>query len=337
MSPTVIRLPVLFTSSCSLFLLRCLGSVLAGIVHDSTDHEPDDFLRMNSEGQKAVSLVLGSGGARGLAHVGVIHWLEEHGYSIGSISGCSMGALVGGVYAAGKLEEYEEWARAITRLDIVTLLDVAWSKAGLVRGDRIINALVELVGERTIEELPLPFTAVAADVKRQREVWIQSGPLFDAIRASISLPLLFTPFRRHGIDLIDGGVLNPMPIAPTFRDHTDMTIAVDAGGPVDNEMEATSKSSGATSEGSPVRGRIQGFISQLRDSLGSSGTQEWAAFDVVNDAFDAMQSTIARLKTAASPPDKVIVIPRNRCKMLEFHRADELIAFGYDQAGRTLG
>ena len=85
-----------------------------------------------------------------------------------------------------------------------------------------------------------------------------------------------------------------------------------------------------------MRGRLQGFISQLKDSLGSSGTEEWAAFDVVNDAFDAMQSTIARLKIAASPPDKVIVIPRNRCKMLDFHRADELIAFGYDQAGRTL-
>lgn len=291
---------------------------------------------MNKKIEATVSLVLGSGGARGLAHIGVIHWLEEHGYQIDSISGCSMGALVGGVYAAGKLDEYEAWARAITRLDIVTLLDVAWSKTGLVRGDRIINALVELVGDKKIEDLPVPFTAVAADVKRQREVWIQSGPLFDAIRASISLPILFTPFNRDGVELIDGGVLNPIPIAPTFRDQTDMTIAVDAGGPIDSETGAAAKSVNASSDVSAFRSRLQEFISQFKDSLGSSGKQEWAAFEIVNDAFDAMQSTISRLKIAASPPDKVIVIPRNRCKMLEFHRADELIAYGYDQAGRTL-
>ncbi len=291
---------------------------------------------MNSENQKTVSLVLGSGGARGLAHIGVIRWLEEHGYQIASISGCSMGALVGGVHAAGKLDEYEDWVRAITRLDIFTLLDVAWSKTGLVRGDRIINTLAGLVGDQLIEQLPVPFTAVAADVKRQREVWIQSGPLFDAIRASISLPILFTPFRRNGVDLIDGGVLNPMPIAPTFRDQTDMTIAVDAAGPVDNQLEALSNSAPVSAETSPIRARLQGFVTQMKDSLGGSGKQEWAAFDVVNDAFDAMQSTIARLKIAASPPDKVIVIPKNRCKMLEFHRADELIEFGYQQAERTL-
>ncbi|QDT02160.1 NTE family protein RssA [Rubripirellula lacrimiformis] len=291
---------------------------------------------MNIEKQKTVSLVLGSGGARGLAHIGVIHWLEEHGYQIRSISGCSMGALVGGVHAAGKLDEYEQWARAITRLDIVTLLDVAWSRTGLVRGDRIINALAELVGDQQIEDLPVPFTAVAADVKRQREVWIQSGPLFDAIRASISLPILFTPFRRHGVDLIDGGVLNPMPIAPTFRDHTDMTIAVDAGGSVDDPIDPKTQLPLEKTAPSLIRDRLQGFISQMKESLGSSGEQEWAAFDVVNDAFDAMQSTIARLKIAASPPDKVIVIPKNRCKMLEFHRADELIDFGYQQAARTL-
>lgn len=291
---------------------------------------------MSNEDMKTVSLVLGSGGARGLAHIGVIHWLEEHGYQIRSISGCSMGALVGGVHAAGKLDEYEEWSRAITRLDIVTLLDVAWSKSGLVRGDRIINALADLVGDQAIEDLPIPFTAVAADVKRQREVWIQSGPLFDAIRASISLPILFTPFRRNGVDLIDGGVLNPIPISPTFRDNTDLTIAVDAGGAVDHKVDMPAAPPAVSPDLSRIQVRLQDFISQMKDSLGSTGQQEWAAFDVVNDAFDAMQSTIARLKLAASPPDKVIVIPKNRCKMLEFHRADELIDFGYQQAGRTL-
>ena len=144
------------------------------------------------KGHKTVSLVLGSGGARGLAHIGVIHELQENGYQISSIAGCSMGALIGGIFAAGKLEEFEHWISAITKLDIVTLLDVAWGKEGLVKGDKIINKLVDLVGDKTIEELSIPFTAVAADVKNEKEVWINSGRLFDAIRASISLPLFFT-------------------------------------------------------------------------------------------------------------------------------------------------
>ena len=183
---------------------------------------------------KTISLVLGSGGARGLAHIGVIHWLEENDYAIKSISGCSMGALIGGIYAAGKLDEFEHWARAITKKDILALLDISWSRTGLVKGDRIINTLIELVGDQLIEDLPIRYTAVAADVSNEKEIWLNSGRLFDAIRASISLPLFFTPHPYQGMQLIDGGVLNPVPIAPTFHDNTDMTLAINLGGPVDN-------------------------------------------------------------------------------------------------------
>ncbi len=165
---------------------------------------------------KTVSLVLGSGGARGLAHIGVIHWLEENNCKIRSIAGSSMGALIGGIYAAGKLDEYEQWVRAITKIDIVTLLDLSWEKSGLVKGDKIINTLIHLVGEQLIENLPIQYTAVATDFKREKEIWIRSGRLFDAIRASMSIPLLFTPFKYRGVDLIDGGVLNPVPVAPTM-------------------------------------------------------------------------------------------------------------------------
>ena len=142
---------------------------------------------------KTVSLVLGSGGARGLAHIGVIRWLEQHGYQIKSISGCSIGALVGGAYAAGKLEEFETWVRAINKVDILNLLDFSWRTSGLVKGDRIINTLTGLVGDIDIDDLAIKYTAVAADIVHEKEVWMNSGPLFDAIRASISLPLFFTP------------------------------------------------------------------------------------------------------------------------------------------------
>ena len=144
---------------------------------------------MTKNNEMTVSLVLGSGGARGLAHIGVIHWLEDNGFKIESISGCSMGALIGGVYAAGKLDDFESWVRAITKVDIVTLLDLSWKKSGLVKGDKIINTLTELVGDVVIEDLPIAYTAVASDILNEKEVWMNSGKLFDAIRASISLPL----------------------------------------------------------------------------------------------------------------------------------------------------
>ena len=117
---------------------------------------------------KTVSLVLGSGGARGLAHIGVIHWLEENNYEIRSIVGCSIGAVIGGIYAAGKLDVYEQWVRSVTKVDIVTLLDLSWEKSGLVRGDKLINTLIKLVGEQLIEDLPFAYTAVATDIKGQK-------------------------------------------------------------------------------------------------------------------------------------------------------------------------
>jgi len=194
---------------------------------------------MAVENKKTVSLVLGSGGARGLAHIGVIRWLEENDFKIESISGCSIGSLIGGAYAAGKLDEFESWIRAINRIDIVTLLDISWRKSGFVKGDKIINTLTGLIGDVTIEELPIKYTAVAADIVSEKEVWMNSGNLFHAIRASISLPLFFTPFNYNGVDLIDGGVLNPVPIAPTFSDETDLIIAVNLGGKM--EVQARQK------------------------------------------------------------------------------------------------
>jgi len=287
-----------------------------------------------------VSLVLGSGGARGLAHIGAIHWLEENNYDIRSLSGCSMGALIGGIFACGKLGIYEEWVRAISKLDIVRLLDLSWGKQGLVEGERIITALKELVGDRRIEDLPIKYTAVAADIKREKEVWLKHGSLFDAIRASISLPLFFTPFEMQGMKLLDGGILNPVPIAPTFEDNTDLTIAVNLGAPPSGNPLPLRKVEPKHANDSPADGlhaKISNFIDDLKDRAALENAGSWKMLSIADQTFDAMQGAIARQKLAAYPPDHTIMIARDACGTLEFDRADEMIALGYETAARTLG
>ena len=285
---------------------------------------------------KSISLVLGSGGARGLAHIGIIRWLEEHDYHIASVTGCSIGALIGGIYAAGKLDDFERWVRAIRKIDMVSLLDLSFARGGFVKGEKIISTLRDLIGSQLIENLPLPFTAVASDIRKEKEVWISRGPLFDAIRASISLPLFFTPFNHNGNLLIDGGVLNPVPIAPTFDDNTDLTIAVNLGGAQVRLPRALPAETPENGSQAPLHEKILQFISSLTaDDEEEDGG--WDMFDVADQSYDAMQSTIARQKLAAYPPDILIEIPRNVCGTLEFDRATEMINLGYNRAGQVLG
>ena len=254
---------------------------------------------------KTVSLVLGSGGARGLAHIGIIRVLEERGFEITSIAGCSVGALVGGIYAAGKLKEYEDWVCNLTKFDMVNMMDIAWVGGGLVKGQKIINKMIKLVGDRQIEDLPISFTAVATELESGREVWLSEGPLFDAIRSSCALPLFFTPARYKEKMLVDGGVVNPVPIAPVFHDNTDLTIAVNLGGKMSKDPSANRK-------------------------------KEVGAYEVAYFVFDAMQSTIARQKLAAYPPDLVIDIPRNAARTFDIDRAAEMIRIGRDAAEKAL-
>ncbi|MCC4857002.1 serine protease [Vibrio lentus] len=286
--------------------------------------------------EKTISLVLGSGGARGLVHVGIIRWLIEHGYQIKSISGCSIGALIGGVYAAGKLDEFEEWVTSIDQSDMAMMLDFSWQSSGIFKGDKIIDTLRGLIGEISIEELPIPYTAVAANVADEKEVWLQSGSLFDAIRASISLPLFFTPHVINGEALIDGGVLNPVPIAPTFGDKTDFTLAVNLGGEPETLQQEVTPVSLPTKE-SNLHEKVVHFIDNLGSSVKSKMSFNFAAYDIANQAFDAMQSTIARQKLAAYPADITLEIPRNACGTLEFDRSQEMIDRGYHLAQAKLG
>ena len=179
---------------------------------------------------KDVALALSSGGARGLAHIGAIEELESNGYHITSIAGCSMGALIGGVYAAGKLEEFREWMKTIDRKKMLELTDFSFSINHLVKGNRIIEAIMDFVPDIAIEELPIPYCAVATDLKAGREVVIDKGSLFEAIRASISLPSFYEPIQRDDMILIDGGVINPIPLNRVKRNAGDILVGVDVSG-----------------------------------------------------------------------------------------------------------
>jgi NTE family protein len=296
--------------------------------------------------QPTVSLVLGSGAARGLAHIGVIRWLDANGFAIRSVSGASMGALVGGIYAAGELDAFESWVRALRQTDVLRLLDIAWHPSGLFKGERVIETLRGLIGDRNIEDLPIAFTAVATDVEAGKEVWLNRGPLFDAVRASIAVPTVFTPFEINGRRLLDGGLVNPVPIAPTLGDGTDLTIAVDVAGPRESVPAIPVPSpSGPSEKNVPETGRAQlagyhrriiAFIDEVQSKLGVQQTDQWGLSDVVQGSFETMQGIVSRFKLAAYTPEGVVTIPRDAARAFEFHRAGELIDRGWKEAERSL-
>jgi NTE family protein len=278
-----------------------------------------------------VSLVLGSGGARGYAHIGVIEELLGQGFNIESIAGSSMGALVGGVYAAGKLGQYRDWVGSMQKYDVWRMLDWTLSGGGFIKGDRIIGALRDLVGETSIEHLPIPYTAVAVDIDAQREVWMSRGSLFDAIRASIATPTIFRPYRYHGRMLVDGGLLNPVPVSATLRDLTDCTIAVDVNAlaePLDSAATVRAESLLATNRA--------GLAAHDDGARQRSDAHEPGLVELFVRSLETVQATITRLKLAAQPPDLLITVPRNACAFYEFHRAEELIEIGRRRAREAL-
>lgn len=175
--------------------------------------------------KKRIALVLGSGGARGYAHIGVIQELERRGYEIACIAGCSMGAVVGGIYAAGKLDRYSEWIESLDYLDVLRLVDVSF-RLGAIRGEKVFGQIRDIVGEINIEDLRIPYTAVATDLTNQQEIWFQEGCLHQAMRASAAIPSLFTPVMQGGRMLVNGGLLNPLPIVPVVSSHCDLIVAV---------------------------------------------------------------------------------------------------------------
>ncbi len=290
-----------------------------------------------------ISLVLGSGGARGYAHIGVIEELIAQGFDIRSIAGSSMGALVGGIYAAGKLETFRDWVLSMAPIDVLKLIDITITGGGFIKGNRIINAVRDQIGDIKIEDLPISYTAVAVDLDAHREVWFSQGSLFEAIRASIAIPTIFRPHRYQGRLLVDGGLLNPLPVSPTLRDATAATIAVDV-----NAAEEPLDCSQAGQVGAGVD--AHGGVSEVDadsdpeaksgNALGRALSAWWGSekpveessepsiLELFSRSLDTVQETITRLKLAAQPPDLLITIPRNICTFYDFHRAESVIELG---------
>ncbi|WP_426701400.1 patatin-like phospholipase family protein [Rhodanobacter sp. Col0626] len=297
-------------------------------------HDTPALSQASTEARKpTVALALGAGGAKGLAHIGAIEEIEAQGFEITAIAGTSMGALIGGVYAMGKLDVYRDWVCTLARLDVFKLLDWTFSGGGLIKGERIIGTLRELIGDVCIEELPLAFTAVATDLDREREVWLTRGSLFDAIRASISIPTVFRPYSVGGRRLLDGALLNPVPVTPLIRDPADYLFAVSMDGPAHVAPPAHIDEDGETD--SSYRRRLGEFFGRLLPH--SEGKpREPGAWDLLNQSMDLMQANLSRLRLAAYEPDLLIQLPRNVSTAYEFYRARELIERGREQTREAL-
>lgn len=298
--------------------------------------EPTSDIAPAAGSRPRVGLALGAGGAKGLAYIGVIEELDARGFDVVAIAGSSMGALIGGIYAAGKLDVYRDWVSALAKLDVLRLVDWSLSGGGLIKGERIIGVLRELIGEERIEELPITYTAVATDIDRQREVWLDRGPLFEAIRASIAIPSIFRPHMREGRRLVDGGLLNPVPVMPLLGADCEYIFAVSVDGP--SEAPAPEQDAAADDGESEAIGyghRIAEFVSRLVPH-GEPKEKVPGALELLNQSLDLMQANLAGLRLAAYRPDLLIELPRNMATSYQFYRARELIARGREQAGRSL-
>ncbi len=285
---------------------------------------------------KSISLVLGSGGARGLAHIGVIRELEKSGLRIKAIAGSSMGALVGGIYAAGELQAYEDWVCQLEQSDVLALVDWTFAGGGLIKGRKIIAKLEELVGDLDIRDLDMDFTAVAVDIDQGRELWLDRGSLFDAIRASIAIPGIFTPHRYRNRTLVDGGLLNPIPVAPTLRCMTDLTVVVDVNGPPSRELAKATEEDGAKGErrDGGMWDKLREFMDSFASDKQPSDTQP-GLLAVMMRSIDTMEAAITRQHLAIFQPDLVVTVPKNACMVHEFHRAREVIDLGARLARRA--
>ena len=252
---------------------------------------------MNYMKKRKAALVLAGGGARGVAHIGAIEELERQGFEIAAVAGTSMGALVGGVYASGRLTEFKEWMCTLDKYKVFGLVDFTLSSEGLVKGDRVIKAMQELVPDVRIEQMPVPFAAVAADLLTGREVVLDRGGLYEAIRASISIPSVFRPVHRDGMVLVDGGTVNPLPLNRVRREEGDRLVAVDVSAPF----------------GADPTTRANASLNYYKVLIASS---------------QIMQQHITQLMCRLCPPDVLVELPADSYGMFEFYRAGELVEAG---------
>ncbi|MGR6319046.1 patatin-like phospholipase family protein [Micromonospora soli] len=301
-----------------------------------------------------IALALGAGGARGYAHIGVVQILEERGFDIIAVAGSSMGALVGGLYAAGKLDAYADWVRTVGQRDVLRLLDPRAGAPGAIRAEKLMARVRELLDGVRIEQLPVPFTAVATDLLARRAVWFQRGPVDVAVRASIALPPAITPVMVNGRLLADGGLMEPVPMAPTTTMPADAVVAVclKTAGADFRPRAAAGESAHPPEPGGRNHPRgPAGLVDQLISRGGPSGDGSGAAdaaaetittddggpgqlpanlhvSDVISLSLEAVRDLLIRYQLASYPPDVLIEVPTEAVRTYEFHRATEMIEIG---------
>lgn len=280
--------------------------------------------------KKKIALVLSGGGARGLAHIGAIETLESHGYEITSIAGCSMGALIGGMYAAGKLPEVKDWVLALDRRKVLSLVDFSLSLTHLVKGDRVMEALKEIVPDVNIEDLPIPYAAVATDWNSGKEVIFDHGSLYDAIRASISIPLFLNPVRREDMLLVDGGLVNSLPLNRVVRHSGDLLFGINVS-THDYQGELL----------------MQQFVEKklLSKSMPAAVMNRiMKHFEGININYvTLLMRTIAimleqntRQQILISRPDLVVQMPMKRYGVFDFDKAAAILQIGKHKTSRAL-
>ena len=280
-------------------------------------------------GKKTVALVLSSGGARGLAHIGAIEELEANCYRIGSVAGCSMGALIGGVYAAGKLKEFREWMKGIDRKKMLELTDFSLSLNHIVKGTRIIEAIMEFVPDIQIEDLPIPYCAVATDLKAGKEVVFNKGSLFEAIRASISLPSFYEPVERDNMILIDGGVVNPIPLNRVKRQAGDILVGVDVSGhDYQAQWEETHRLAERQKNNKSLKAKILDKL--IPDNI------EFNHYTVLSRSSSLMIRQNSILMAKLMKPDMLVDIQMSRYGGFDYDKSEKLIAIGHQKTALAI-
>ncbi len=298
---------------------------------------------------KKVGLALGSGSARGWSHIGVIRALAEAGIRIHCVAGTSIGAVVGAVFASGKLDAFEEIVIGFDWKQVARFFDVVFPKSGLIDGKKVADFVRGHVRGENIEDLPIPFIAVATDLATGREVIIQDGDLIEAIRASISVPGIFTPVRKNGTVLVDGGLVNPVPVSVVREMGADFVIAIDLNHDVVAKKGVGRSLAANSSGGDPANefgwgsGKAGKIVDTLGKSLGMSESRvllqlsAWMTkddplpniFEVLGSSINIMESQITATKLKTDPPDLLIQPNLGHIRFLEFNRAQEGIAEGY--------
>jgi len=274
-----------------------------------------------------VALALGSGGARGYAHIGAIQEIEARGFEIIGVSGTSVGAMVGGLYAADKLPQFTEWVSNLKQADVIRLLDPSFSAPGAIKAEKVMAKVRTMLDKARIEDLRIPYTAVATDLLQSKEVWFQRGPLDAAIRASIAIPSLISSVTIGGRLFVDCGLLNPLPLAPLASTKADLVIAVSLSGPGKNHpmgnpaILSSDKQAGKENTDTQQLAKIPKGIS---------------TFEIMERSIKTMQSLITRYRNAGYPPDLLVEIPVDSIGMLDFHKAKNQIALGRKLTARAI-